>query len=463
MYVKQRTAKKKSTLTGAGLHTGNSCTMTFKPAPPGTGIRFVRTDLPDRPWVQADIDHVVDVSRGTTLQAGEAIVHTVEHVLAAFAGLQIDNLIVELDNNEPPVGDGSARPYVDKLLEAGIEDQDADKVYLEIDTPMAYSEPDRGVDVVVTPSDEMRITFMIDYKNPALGTQYTSLVDLEQEFVEEFAPARTFCFLSEVEQLREAGLIKGGGLHNAVVIYDGDGGQVEVDRIRKALDLKEEAFVGETGIINDIPLRFPNEPVRHKALDLLGDLFLIGVPFKGHVLAARSGHKANVALAKKMRDLYKKKKLAGRYDAKGGDVFFDINSILKIMPHRYPFLLIDRILDLEPGKRVVAMKNVTINEPFFQGHFPGHPIMPGVLILEALAQAGGVLLLHEIENPETKVVYFMGIDNAKFRKPVMPGDQLRFELEMKSFRRMTCKMSGTAYVQDNVVASADFLAMVVDR
>jgi len=437
--------------------------MTFKPAPPDSGIRFVRTDLPDRPSVQADIDHVVDISRGTTLQDGEARVHTVEHVLAAFAGLQIDNLTVELDNNEPPVVDGSARPYVDKLLEAGIEEQDADKAYLEIDTPMAYSEPERAVDVVVTPSDEMRITFMIDYKNPALGTQYTTLVDLESEFVEEFAPARTFCFLSEVEALKEAGLIKGGGLQNAVVFYDSDGGQVEVDRIRAALNLKEEAFVGKTGIINDIPLRFPNEPVRHKALDLLGDLFLIGVPFKGHVLAARSGHKANVALARKMRELYKKKKLAGRYAGKGGEAFFDINSILKIMPHRYPFLLIDRILDLEPGQRVVALKNVTINEPFFQGHFPGHPIMPGVLVLEAMAQAGGVLLLHEIEHPETKVVYFMAIDNARFRKPVMPGDQLRFELEMKSFRRMTCKMTGAAYVQDNLVASADFMAMVMDR
>ncbi len=462
MYVKQRTAKKDSSITGAGLHTGNECTMTFKPAPPDTGIRFVRTDLPGKPWVQADIDHVVDISRGTTLQSGEAKVHTVEHVLAAIAGLQIDNLLVELDNNEPPVTDGSARPYVDKLLEAGILDQDADKVYLEIDTPMAYSEPERGVDIVVTPSDDMRITFMIDYKNPSLGTQYTTLVNLTEEFVDEFAPARTFCFLSEVEQLKEAGLIKGGGLHNAVVIYDGDGGQIEVDRIRKALDLKDEAFVGKTGIINDIPLRFPNEPVRHKALDLLGDLALIGVPFKGHVMAARSGHKANVALARKMRKLYQKKKLAGRFST-GGDVFFDINTILKIMPHRYPFLLIDRILDLDPGKSVVAMKNVTINEPFFQGHFPGHPIMPGVLILEALAQAGGVLLLHEIEDPETKVVYFMGIDNAKFRRPVMPGDQLRFELEMKSFRRKACKMSGKAYVDGNVVASADFMAMVMDR
>ncbi|MFH1687724.1 MAG: bifunctional UDP-3-O-[3-hydroxymyristoyl] N-acetylglucosamine deacetylase/3-hydroxyacyl-ACP dehydratase [bacterium] len=463
MLQKQRTIAREISLSGIGLHTGCNCTMTFKPAPPDSGILFVRVDLPDKPGVIADIDHVVDISRGTTLQKGEARVHTVEHVLASFAGLQIDNLTVELDGSEPPVGDGSAKPYVDKLLEAGFAEQDADKFYLEIDTPMAYSEPERHVDLVVTPSDELRITFMIDYKSPALGTQYTSLVDLDKEFVDEFAPARTFCFLSEVEALRAAGLIKGGGLQSAIVIYDSDQGQVEVDRIRKALNLKDEAFVGETGIINDIPLRFYNEPVRHKAVDLLGDLFLIGVPFKGHVLAARSGHKANVALAKKMRQLYKKKKIADQYASAGAKALFDINSILKIMPHRYPFLLIDRILDLEPAKRVVAIKNVTINEPFFQGHFPGHPIMPGVMVLEAMAQAGGVLLLHEIDNPETKVVYFMAIDKAKFRKPVMPGDQLRFELEMSAFRRNTCKMSGKAFVDDKVVASADFMAMVVDR
>ncbi len=463
MYEKQRTIKRDIVVSGVGLHTGVPCNLVFKPAPPDTGIRFVRADLPGQPWVIADIDHVVDISRGTTLQHGEAKVYTVEHVLAALAGLQIDNIVVELDNHEPPVGDGSAKPYVDKILEAGIENQEADKVFLEIDSPMAYSEKDRGVDLVVAPSDDMRITFMIDYKNPALGTQYTTLVDLDKEFVEEFAPARTFCFLSEVEMLRKNGLIKGGGLDNAIVIYDSDQGQVEVDRIRKALNLKDKAFVGKTGIINDVPLRFYNEPVRHKTLDLLGDLLLIGVPFKGHVLAARSGHKANVELARRMRELYKKKKIAGRYAKRKSEAFLNIDSILQIMPHRYPLLLIDRVLDLDPDKSVVAIKNVSINEPFFQGHFPDHPIMPGVLILEAMAQAGGILLLNAIENPQTKVVYFMTIDNAKFRKPVVPGDQLRFELNMHAFRRNTCKMSGTAFVEDEVVASADFMAMVMDR
>jgi len=462
MYEKQRTIKSDISLTGIGLHTGNSCTMTFRPAEPNTGIRFVRVDIPGQPWVIADIDHVVDLARGTTLQHGDAKVHTVEHVLAAFAGMQIDNMRVELDSNEPPIGDGSAKPYVDMLLKAGIETQDVDKFYLEIDTPMLYSEPERGVDLVVAPSDDLRITFLIDYKNPSLGTQYTFLGDLEKEFVEEFAPARTFCFLSEVEMLKSQGLIQGGGLSNAVVIYDSDKGQVEVDRIRRVLDLREEAFVGETGIINDIPLRFYNEPVRHKTLDLLGDLFLIGAPFKGHVLAARSGHRANVALARKMRDLYKKKKIASKYSS-GGKALFDTEAVMKILPHRYPMLLVDRILDMEPGKKVIGMKNVTINEPFFQGHFPGRPVMPGVLILEAMAQAGGVLLLNSVENPETKLPLFVSIDNAKFRRQVTPGDQLRFEMEMQAFRLSTCKMVGQAFVDDTLVCSAEFKAMVVNR
>ncbi len=463
MYEKQRTIKSPISISGIGLHTGNNCTMTFRPGEVNSGIIFERADLPEKPRVLADIDHVVDISRGTTLQDGEAKVHTVEHVLAAFAGLQIDNMIVELDNNEPPVMDGSALPYVEKLLKAGIVEQAEDKFYLEIDTPMSYSEPERGVDLVAIPADELRITFLIDYKNPALGTQYTTLVDLEKEFVKEYAPARTFCFLSELEMLRKEGLIKGGGIDNAVVIYDSTEGQVEVDRIKKVLNIKGEAFVGKTGIINDVPLRFYNEPVRHKTLDLLGDLLLIGAPLKGHILAARSGHKANVALAKKLRELYKKKKIASKYSGKNAGAFLDINAIKKIMPHRYPFLLIDRIIDLVPDKKVVAMKNVTINEPFFQGHFPGHPIMPGVLILEAMAQSGGILILNAVENPEGKLVYFLGIDNARFRKPVLPGDQLVFELTMKTFRRNICKMSGKAFVDGVEVCGADFMAMVVDK
>ena len=463
MYIKKRTIAREASLTGIGLHTGESCTITFKPAGPDHGIKLLRADLAGSEAFPADIDHVIDIARGTTLGMGEAKVHTVEHTLAALTGLGIDNVLIELSGPEPPVCDGSAMPFVEVLQDAGFKDFDEDKEYLVVDTPTSYSEPDRKVDIVVTPSDDFRLTFMIDYPNPALGTQYTSLVDLQEEFVEEFAPARTFCFLSEVEMLKEQGLIKGGGLENAVVIYDSKEGQNEVDRIRKALNIQGDAFVGRTGIINDIPLRFPNEPVRHKALDLIGDLTLIGVPIKGHVLAARSGHKANVALVKKLRSLYQKKLLASRFQQKKSEAFLDINGILKIMPHRYPMLLIDRILDLEPQKKVVAIKNVTINEPFFVGHFPGHPIMPGVLIVEALAQAGGVLLLNAVEDPESKVVYFMSIDGVKFRKPVIPGDQLRFELEMLSFRRNTCRMQGKTFVDDKLVTEATLMAVLVDK
>ncbi len=463
LFTKQRTIKSEISLEGVGLHTGNNSRITFKPAPEDHGVVFVRADLHGKPSVIADIEHVVDISRGTTLANGDARVATVEHVLAALSGLQIDNLVIELNANEPPVCDGSARPFVDKILEAGIETQEADKYYLEIETPMSYSEPERNVDIVVTPSDTFRITFMIDYKNPALGTQYTTLIDLDKEFVDEFSPSRTFCFLSEVEMLKSQGLIKGGGLQNAVVIYDSDKGQVEVDRIRSALDLQDEAFVGKTGIINDIPLRFYNEPVRHKALDLIGDLFLIGVPIKGHILAARSGHKANVALVKKLRELYKKKRYASKYQKAKGEPFLDIEGIMNIMPHRYPFLLVDRVIDLEPEKRVVAVKNVTFNEPFFQGHFPGRPIMPGVLIMEAMAQAGGVLLLEAVKEPQKKLVYFLSMDKVKFRRPVIPGDTIRFELEMVVFRRNMCKMKGKAFVGEDVVAEADLAAVVKDR
>jgi UDP-3-O-[3-hydroxymyristoyl] N-acetylglucosamine deacetylase/3-hydroxyacyl-[acyl-carrier-protein] dehydratase len=463
MYTKKRTVAREISFAGTGLHTGEKCTITFKPTDPDHGIKFLRTDVAGAEPVPADIDHVIDIERGTTIGIGEATVHTVEHVLAALTGLGIDNVLIELDGPEPPVCDGSAMPFVEKLLKAGIHEFEIDKEFLEIDTPMSYSEPERKVDIVVTPSDDFRITFLIDYPNPALGTQYTSLVNLEEEFVEEFAPSRTFCFLSEVEMLKNQGLIKGGGTDNAIVISDAENGDDEVKRIKEALDLKGEVFVGKTGIINDVPLRFYNEPVRHKALDLIGDLTLIGVPIKGHVLAARSGHKANVALVKKLRSLYQKKQIVSRFQTKKTEALLDINGIMKILPHRYPFLLIDRILDIEPEKKVVAIKNVTINEPFFNGHFPGHPIMPGVMIVEAMAQAGGLLLLNTIGDPETKLAYFMSMDRVKFRKPVVPGDQIRFEVEMVDFRRNTCRIQAKAYVDNALVTEATFMAAVVDR
>jgi UDP-3-O-[3-hydroxymyristoyl] N-acetylglucosamine deacetylase/3-hydroxyacyl-[acyl-carrier-protein] dehydratase len=418
MINNQRTIKTRASMSGVGLHTGVETTVTFVPAPINHGVTFVRTDLENSPLIPADIEHVVDSQRGTTLGINNVKVHTVEHVLAACAGLQIDNLIVELSNSEPPAADGSVMPFVQALLKAGIAEQDAPKNYLEIDTPLSYSEKEKHIDIVVTPSDDLRITFLIDYNNKALGTQYTSLVDLDSEFVEEFAPSRTFCFLSEVESLYDAGLIRGGRLDTAVVIVDNDITPERLQKMEERFGHGEKIFVGKTGILNDIPLRFYNEPVRHKAVDLLGDLFLIGVPIKGHILAARSGHAANVALAKQIRSIYEKKLMTSKYGigkAKG-EYLLDINAVLKAMPHRFPMLLIDRIVDVEPRKRVVAIKNVTFNEPQFMGHFPDRPVMPGVLIVEAMAQAGGFMLLNAIEGPEKKLVYFMGIDGVRFTR-----------------------------------------------
>lgn len=372
---------------------------------------------------------------------------------------------VELSNSEPPIGDGSAYPYVEVILEAGIVEQDAPKHYLNIETPIAYSEKDRGVDLVVVPSDKLRITFMVDYKNPALGTQYTTLYDLDDEFVEEYSKARTFCFLTEVEDLFNSGLIKGGSVDNAIVIMDQELTPEMITKLKGQFDMTREIFAGKTGILNDIPLRYYNEPVRHKALDLLGDLFLIGVPLKAHILAARSGHAANVGLARKIRSLYQKQLIANKYQ-KGkapGEFLLDINAIAKILPHRYPFLMIDRVLDIDGTSRIVAIKNVTINEPFFQGHFPGKPVMPGVMIIEAMAQAGGLLLLNALENLETKYAFFMSIDGVKFRKPVIPGDQLRLEIEMLNFKPTLIKISGKAFVESKLVAEGTFTAVVVDR
>lgn len=465
MLLKQQTIAKEVSLSGIGLHTGNRTTITFKPAPPNYGIRFRRVDLDTSPEIPATIEHVVDISRGTSLGKDGVVIHTVEHVLAAIYGLEIDNILVELEGNEPPVGDGSALPFVEKLQEAGIVEQDEPKDILVIDRTITYHDEQRRVDIVVTPSDQFRITFMVDYQNPALGTQYTSLYSLADEFVTEYAPARTFCFLHEVEELWEQGLVRGGNLDNAIVIIDRQVTPEELDRLRKMFGISESVQLGSNGILNGKELRFKNEPVRHKTLDLIGDLALVGVPIRGHILAARSGHAANVELAKILRKEYEKKQLKAKYavpKTKAGLVF-DVQAIQRILPHRFPFLLVDRIVELVPQERVVGYKNVTINEPFFSGHFPGHPIMPGVLIIEAMAQVGGVLLLNTEADPDSKLVYFTGIDNVRFRKPVLPGDQLWFEVEMVKYRRSMCKMAGKAFVDGELVCEAELMAAIVDR
>ena len=380
MLELQRTIANSVSLSGIGLHTGTSCTMTFKPAKENSGIRFVRTDLGGNPEIPAIADNVVDISRGTTIGIGEAKVHTVEHVLAAVVGLQIDNFIIELDGIEPPVIDGSAMPYVEKLTEAGLVQQDAPKDYLIIDETVVFHEDENQIDIVALPLDGYRVTVMVDYQNPALGSQHTGLFDLEKEFVTEFAPARTFCFLSEVEDLADSGLIKGGDIDNAVVIIDKKATPEELSSLKDKLKIQKDISIGTNGILNNKELRFKNEPVRHKLLDLLGDFALIGVPIKAQILAARPGHRANVEFAKQIRKLYQQKKLVKKFQfVKKEGVVFDTAAIQRILPHRYPFLMVDKIIHLELDKKVIGVKSVTINEPFFQGHFPGQPIMPGVL------------------------------------------------------------------------------------
>jgi UDP-3-O-[3-hydroxymyristoyl] N-acetylglucosamine deacetylase/3-hydroxyacyl-[acyl-carrier-protein] dehydratase len=468
MRSQQRTVSAISHFEGTGLHTGNISTIEFHPAPEHYGLRFVRRDLPGAPEVPALVDHVSDISRGTTLSVGDASVHTVEHVLAAAVGLEIDNLRIELTANEPPIGDGSSAPYVEALLKAGFEEQKAPRKYLVIDEAVSYRNEEKGVEIVALPlANDYRVTVMVDYNNPALGSQHTGLFSLEKEFVTEFSNARTFCFLHEVEVLRDRGLIRGGNLDNAIVIVDRELTKQEMTTLAEKLGINGSVMLGTSGILNDKKLRHKNEPARHKLLDLLGDLALVGAPMQAQVLAARPGHASNVEFARKLRKLNEKKSLLQKYNPSATrDYLFDINTIEKILPHRYPMLLVDRIIEMdltEGQERITGLKNVTYNEPFFTGHFPGRPVMPGVLLLEAMAQTGGMLLLNSVDNPDGKLIFFMAIDNAKFRKPVTPGDQLIFELRMTRKRGKTFSMAGEAKVEGQLVAEAEFMAAIIER
>jgi UDP-3-O-[3-hydroxymyristoyl] N-acetylglucosamine deacetylase/3-hydroxyacyl-[acyl-carrier-protein] dehydratase len=442
MITPQITIAREATLTGFGLHSGRAASVRFLPAPINSGARFVRTDLPGRPEIPVSTRSARSErseARRTVLAQGEAEVQTVEHVLATVAGLGIDNIIIEVDGPEPPEpSDGSAQPFVELLTGAGLERQSAPKRFLKVTRPVSLVED--GVEMLAVPYDGLRISFTIKYENRIIGTQHACFdLTADGAFAREIAPARTFALEKDLEMLRGRGLIKGGTLDNAVVVQ-------------------------EDGILNREPLRFPDEFVRHKILDLLGDLFVLGLPLRAHIVSICSGHATNVRFAKKLEEQLSDPTPRGvSVDTRTGSVVWDINAIQAIMPHRYPFLLVDRILELKERERVVGIKNVTINEPFFAGHFPGHPIMPAVLIIEAMAQVGGVLLLNTVDDPERKLVYFMGIDNAKFRKPVLPGDQIRFELELVKLKSRICKMHGTATVDGQAVAEADLSSTIVDR
>jgi UDP-3-O-[3-hydroxymyristoyl] N-acetylglucosamine deacetylase/3-hydroxyacyl-[acyl-carrier-protein] dehydratase len=433
----QRTIAKEIVVQGNGLHTGNPVTMKMKPAPPNSGINFVRVDLDEPVVLPADLRSIpygAPATRNTTLSKGDVTIHTVEHVLATCYALQVDNLTVELDGNEPPEpAEGNYGAYVRSVREAGLESQGVPADILTIDRVVNYRDGD--VEIYAVPADEFRVSFTIQYDNPCIGTQYATFQVTPETYEAEIAPARTFVLMEDVERLREMGLIRGGSLDNAIVF--------ESDKV-----------------LNDEPLRFPDECVRHKVLDLIGDLSLLGSSIKGHVHAIKSGHSGNIDFVRKLWEVKEKKK---RTSIATNNGTWDINLILDIMPHRYPFLLVDRILELEDKKRVVGIKNVTMNEPFFVGHFPGHPIMPAVLIIEAMAQTGGVLLLNTVDDPKKYLVYFTRVDKAKFRRPVLPGDQLRFELEWKSFRRGMCTMTGRAYVDGNLAAEAELSSVIVER
>lgn len=464
MFEKQVTVAGEARVEGIGLHTGTPSEVIFRPAPINTGVIFRRMDIEGSPEIPALIEYVKDLSRGTTIGIGNIKVHTVEHVLAALAGLMVDNVYVDIHGIEPPVCDGSSIEFVKAIKSAGLVEQDSPRDYIVIEHNIGYDAvKGEGVELIALPSDDFRITFMIDYRNPTIGTQYTSMYSMD-EFETEYAASRTFCFLSEVEMLKEAGLAKGGTPENSLVVIDKPWNEDEVAYLKSLFDKEMVVTKGDNGLLNGVQLRFPNEFARHKTLDLIGDLYLVGHPIKGHIMAARSGHKANIELVRKIRSFWEKNRIKMKYQDKKTDGYLlDVNAIKKIMPHRYPFLLVDRIIDLIPGRKVVGIKNVTINEPFFQGHFPVRPIMPGVLLIEAMAQVGGILMLDAKVRTDDKLIFFSGINKAKFRKPVEPGDQVRFELEIVKRHQAYFLMAGKGFVDDDVVVEAELSAIIMNK
>lgn len=465
--VMQTTIKEAFSMEGVGLHTGSPVKITFVPAEANHGYVFQRTDLDGDPKVKADVDLVVDVSRGTTIEDNGARIHTVEHVLAALAGLEIDNVLIQLNAEETPILDGSSYPFVERLLEIGIEKLDTPREYFEIPYNISYQDKENGIDMVAMPLDDFRATVMIDYNSPVLGSQHASITNIS-EFKDEVANCRTFCFLHELEMLLENDLIKGGDLNNAIVVVDKIVEEDELVHLAKIFN-KPKVEVKKEGILNNLELRFPNEPARHKLLDLVGDLALIGVPLKAQVMAARPGHAANVEFGKKIKRIIEKVRKEERltkhipqYDPNKEPVF-NYQQIEKILPHTHPFLLIDKIIQTTDTE-IVSVKNITGDQYFFQGHFPGEPLMPGVLQLEAMAQTGGVLVLKDKEDPKKWSTYFVKIENAKFKGKVVPGDSLVIRMSLiPPIRRGLCFMKGEAYVGNKLVCEADMMAQIVEN
>jgi UDP-3-O-[3-hydroxymyristoyl] N-acetylglucosamine deacetylase/3-hydroxyacyl-[acyl-carrier-protein] dehydratase len=459
---KQQTIQKSVTISGVGLHTGVQATMTFLPAKPNHGIKFQRIDLPGSPIIEADCDRVVDVSRGTTIEQSGARISTIEHTLAALVGLEIDNVLIQIDGPEAPIMDGSSIEFVNALKEVGTEEQNALRDFFEVQDSIFYREAARNVEIAALPLDDYRVTVMVDYNSPVLGSQHASITSIQQ-FEKEIASCRTFCFLHELEMLYKNNLIRGGDLNNAIVIVDRVVEPHELDNIARMLN-KPKVEVKKEGILNNIELRYNNEPARHKLLDIIGDLALAGRPLKAQILAARPGHAANVAFAKKL------KKSMAEADKKGVPKYnpalppvMDINKITATLPHRYPFLLIDKIIYLDK-ERVIGVKNVTMNENYFQGHFPRNPVMPGVLQVEAMAQIGGILVLNTVPDPENYWTYFLGIDEFRFRKMVLPGDTLVIQCDLLApIRRGIAKMSGRGYVGNTLVCEGTMTASIVRK
>ena len=458
--IKQKTIAKEVTLSGVGLHTGKSVTMTFKPAPENSGYSFVRSDLEGRPIIEADANYVVTTQRGTNLEKNGVNINTSEHVLAALVGLEIDNCIIELNASEPPIMDGSSKYFIEILETAGLIEQEAFVEEYVVKEIISYKDEKTGSEIMIMPSDKYELTTMVDFGTNILGTQNASINKIS-EFKKEISDSRTFSFLHEIEMLLDHGLIKGGDLNNAIVYVDKELSPDIMDKLRVAFG-KDDIAVKPNGILNNLTLNHPNEAARHKLLDVIGDLALIGTRIRGKVIANKPGHYVNTQFAKKVSKIIKieKRNKVPVFDLTKKPVK-DVNAIMEVLPHRPPFLLVDKILELTEN-HVVGLKNVTMNEPFFVGHFPGAPVMPGVLIIEAMAQAGGILALSVVPDPENYLTFFLKMDNVKFKKQVTPGDTLIFDLVLEEpMRRGICIMTGKAYVNGILVAEAELMAKIV--